>query len=372
MTIFSNNLQRMFRKKSSWIYLLVLPIIVNVFIVALSTQQATWVIGVQDDDGSAVAKAFTDTFGEDSMIIDIEDSETAVDALKESQVDLVITFDQGYGDKVAAGDAPTADVMDRGDNNQTDSLKARIDAFLSGINAIGEAVQGDTQKFDAGLSYYLDQKFTADYLSFDRSSADEAARSVNTLGYLAFGLLLMMGSVAALLLDDRVRGVFDRVRLTPLSSASYFLQYFLSMVVIAMAQFAAVLAIIPVMTGVTYGSTIQQVAGVSVSTLCFVLFAVALSVLIHRFAKSSTFAATLYSLITLPMLMLSGALWPRDIMPDVMQRIGDYMPSRWYLDAAEYALQEDYTRMVLPLGLLLGLTAIMLIGTFVIRTDKHR
>lgn len=373
MTIFTNNLRRMFRKKSSWVYLLVIPIAVNVFIVALSSQEAKWVIGIHDADKSSVTEAFADTFGEDASIVDVADEDERSAGLKDSAYDLVISFPEGYGEEVLQGRAPAAAVMDRGDNNQTDSLKSRINAYLSGVNALGEAAGGDKAKFDEGLAGYGNAKFVAEYVNFDRGSTEEASRSVTTLGFLAFGLLLMMGSVASMLLDDRIRGIYDRVRITPLRGSSYFLQYFVSMTAIGLVQVAAVMAVIPFMTGVTYGTTLAQAGGVVLTTFCFVIFCVSLSVLIHRFAKTTVFAATLYSLISLPMLMLSGALWPRDIMPEVMQRIGEYMPGRWYLDAAEHVLRQDaFATFMTPLALLLGLSVLLLTLTFSIRTEKYR
>lgn len=373
MTIFANNLRRMFRKKSSWIFLLVIPILLNIFIVLISSQEATWVIGVHDKDKDVVSAAFKESFDTDATIVDIGAGDSISEGLNDSDYDLAVSFPAGYSQDVIDGEAPVVEINERGDNNQSDSLKSSINSFLSGTNAIGEAVNGDETEFDEGLENYLEKKFQAEYLDFERGDVQEANRAITTLGYLAFGLVLMMGSAASLLLEDRVRGIYDRVRLTPLPASSYFLQYFLSMVTIALVQVAVVLSIIPMMTDITYGSNVMQIAGIVGSTFCFVVFCVALSVLINRYAKTIIFSTTLYSLITLPMLMLSGALWPRDIMPEAMQTIGNFMPVRWFLDAAEAVIrQDDVVTIATPLAGLLGLSAVLLLATFLFRTEKYR
>ncbi|MBX0301898.1 ABC transporter permease [Cryobacterium sp. 1639] len=373
MTIIANNLRRMFRKKSSWVYLLLIPVVVNVFIISLSVQEARWVIGVHSAETSEVTESFTDTFGADSTIVIVEDPSTQTASLEDSAYDLGISFPAGYTDSVIAGESPVVTVMDRGDNNQTDSLKQRVDTYLVGVNAIGVAAAGDEARFSDALTIYLEEKFAAEYLNFDLGSTEEATKSVTALGFLAFGLVLMMASAASMLLDDRIRGVYDRVRTTPLRSSSYFVQYFISMGLIAAVQVAVVLAVIPTLTPVSFGTTATQIGGVALSALCFTAFCTALSVLIFRFAKTAIFAATLYSVLTLPMLMLSGALWPRDVMPEAMQRIGDYLPARWFLAAAEEALQDNgFAGLAGPLGLLVGLSAVLIIATFTIRTEKYR
>ncbi|GIG70499.1 ABC transporter permease [Phytomonospora endophytica] len=372
MTILKNNLRRMLGKKSSWVYLLLIPIALNIGIVAISSQQATWVIGVHDEDGTALTAAFTDTFGRDSDIVPVADPGTWQDDLLAADYDMLVVFPAGHTAAVIAGDAPATEVHVRGDNNRTDSLQARVGAFLNGVNAVGTAADGDAARFDTGLREYLTQKYDAEYTNFADGSAEDVSRAVSTLGYLAFGLMMMMGSAAGLLLEDRKRGVFDRVRTTPLRQSSYFLQYFASMGVIAAVQLVAVLAIIPFATGITYGSTPGQVGGVIAATLCFAAFCVAKSMLVYRFAPSTIVAATVNSLIDLPMLMIGGALWPRDIMPDALQRVGDYLPTHWYLNAGELAVNgASVQTLATPLALLLGASAVLVLG-FTIRARRFR
>lgn len=157
MTIFANNLRRMFRKKSSWIFLLVIPILLNIFIVLISSQEATWVIGVHDKDKDVVSAAFKESFGTDATIVDIGAGDSISEGLNDSDYDLAVSFPAGYSQDVIDGEAPVVEINERGDNNQSDSLKSSINSFLSGTNAIGEAVNGDETEFDEGLENYLEK-----------------------------------------------------------------------------------------------------------------------------------------------------------------------------------------------------------------------
>ena len=45
-------------------------------------------------------------------------------------------------------------------------------------------------------------------------------------------------------------------------------------------------------------------------------------------------------LVNLPILMLGGCLWPRELMPEFVKRIGDFVPTTWFLKAAETVYME--------------------------------
>ncbi|MBT1673741.1 MULTISPECIES: ABC transporter permease [Curtobacterium] len=373
MTIFTNNLRRLLRKPSSWVYLILIPVVINVFVVGLSIQQAQWVIGVHDSDDTRVTQQFVDSFGADGKIVVIEDPATVTADLDDARYDIAIDFPAGYTQDVIDGNSPVLEVVDRGDNNQTDSLKVEFSSHFASVNALGVAADGDQDAFFEAFGDYVDEKFTADYLNFDGGSTEEASRTIVTLGYLSFGITLMMSSVGLLLLTDRLRGVFDRAQLTPLTKPSYFGQYFLSMLVIAVAQLALVMVVLPIMAPVSYGTTLAQTGGVVLAALSFTLFIVAKSFLIHRLAKNQLVAATVSSVIDLPMLMLGGALWPRDVVPELLQQIGQFSPVWWFLDAAEHALRgADAGAYAVPVLGLLGLAVLLIVITFSVRTERVR
>lgn len=373
MTVFLNNLQRMFHKPSSWVYLILIPIVLNLGIVSLSIQQAQWVVGVKDDDRSAITQEFKDTFAVYGKVIEVNDAATVDESLKNSDYDIYVEFPQGYTDDVVAGKQPQITVIDRGDNNQTDSLKVEMRSFLGSVNALGASSGGDKAKFEEAFKKYADGKFDASFVNFDGGSSEEAAMTVTTLGYLAFGIVLMMSSSASLLLEDRLRGVYDRATLTPLKRWSYFTQYLFSMLLIGLAQLAIVMTVIPMMTPIEYGNTHAQTLGIVAAAAAFTLFAVSKSLLIYRFSKNALTAAGISSIIDLPLLMLGGALWPRDIMPEALQTIGQYSPVWWYLDAAELSVRgEGWATVLQPIGLLVALSLILLVIVFAVRTERTK
>ena len=75
----------------------------------------------------------------------------------------------------------------------------------------------------------------------------------------------------------------------------------------------------------------------TVFPLCWLLFcpwlmlnlvAIALNLCIVSFTKNRYIASTVNILIVIPTCMLSGVFWDFEVMPDYLQRIGNFMPQR--------------------------------------------
>jgi ABC-2 type transport system permease protein len=68
--------------------------------------------------------------------------------------------------------------------------------------------------------------------------------------------------------------------------------------------------------------------------------------------------------------MLGGCMWPRDLMPEGLQRVGDFVPTTWFLKAAEEVLYENGLGAAWKeLALLGGLAAILITVSFLVETD---
>jgi ABC-2 type transport system permease protein len=70
----------------------------------------------------------------------------------------------------------------------------------------------------------------------------------------------------------------------------------------------------------------------------FALTAVALGIAISSFSKDLKQENALSYLITIPMSMLGGCFWPREIMPKILQHISNFTPVTWVLKASEKLL----------------------------------
>jgi ABC-2 type transport system permease protein len=70
--------------------------------------------------------------------------------------------------------------------------------------------------------------------------------------------------------------------------------------------------------------------GLLVLTLPFVLASLAIGVLVSAFARTSSQAVFLTTFFILPSMVLSGVMFPYQLMPDGVRYVGALLPLRWY------------------------------------------
>lgn len=80
-----------------------------------------------------------------------------------------------------------------------------------------------------------------------------------------------------------------------------------------------------------------------------------LGMIIASFAKSEATALVVANLIYFPMIFLTGATLPLEIMPDGMRNISDFLPLTHGIEALKWAWNDmDIDSLVTPLAVLLG------------------
>ena len=92
-----------------------------------------------------------------------------------------------------------------------------------------------------------------------------------------------------------------------------------------------VLAIAILGPGLAFGVWPQgSLLGLLVLTLPFVLASLAIGVFVSSVARTIAQAVFLTSFFILPSMVLSGAMFPYQLMPDGVRQVGAILPLRWY------------------------------------------
>ncbi len=82
-------------------------------------------------------------------------------------------------------------------------------------------------------------------------------------------------------------------------------------------------------------------------------------------------AGGVISMVNIPMLMVGGCFWPKEIMPEFMQTLSNFMPTAWFLNGAEKILDGKGILAAAPeIAYLMGLSALLLVIDFSIKPTK--
>jgi ABC-2 type transport system permease protein len=158
------------------------------------------------------------------------------------------------------------------------------------------------------------------------------------LGYIDFlvpGMLALtvmqlgLFSVSFGFVQLKRTGALRRLFATPTSPAYFLGAQVTSRLLIGLAQVLILLGV-----GLWFG--LQLIGSVAlllaVSVLGSVIF-LAMGFAVAGWAKNEDQAAPVANLISLPMTFLSGVFFPRDAMPDFLQRVTDFLPLTYLSDA---------------------------------------
>ncbi|MFO0958354.1 MAG: ABC transporter permease [Isosphaeraceae bacterium] len=183
----------------------------------------------------------------------------------------------------------------------------------------------------------------------------------HTFGGMAVQFTLFSAvETGALLLLERQRGVWKRLRAAPLSRRTLLAARVLSGTLIA----SAVIAIVFGFGALAYGIRIQGgpagILGFAAVTLAFALMASTFGLLVASVGKTPQAARGVAILVVLVLVMLGGGWFPSQFFPAWVRQITPIIPTRWAVDGFDAATIRATSplEMLGPAAALLGFAAV--------------
>lgn len=373
MSILGNIMKRIFGKRSNILFMLIIPIVLNIVMISSATHEVKYNIGIIDEDSSDYTKQLITALKEKNNIKMLKKSDDVKSMILNKKLDCAFVFDKGFTKQLISGENPSVKSYAMEDSNAASPITMYLESSIDAAKQISKAIRGKEDAFYDAIQDYNNSEYKADYKSFGSNSLAQADNAVTSLGYIAFGMVFLLAFSTALILEDKLSGVYDRITASPLSKASYFVQYMCASFTVAVIQVLVLINILPKLVNVTYGNTDSQQIQVIIICCFFAAVCVSIGIFISRFSKNELMANALTSLINLPMIMLGGCLWPREIMPSYVQKIGDFVPTTWFLSAGRKVLDgQGLMAAGREMIYMLTLTVILLSITFLIKSDKAK
>lgn len=364
MTIFFNNIKRIFRKKGNLIVMFVVPIGFICMIASFqSNQKAGITVGLVDNDKSKLTSIIKNELSKNNNI-EIISQDKIKDEIINKKIDTAVIIPKGFADKVmkASSDSKIEMYGIKGLSNDS-SVKYYINSFTNAAKNIGKAVNGDSSKFYAGIKEYQKGAFSSE-TKYTDGKKDEAAISSTLIGYLIMSVVYLSTGVTTLILQDKKYGVYKRIFGCGVKAKEYMFQCISSFVLVIFIQIAAVLAIMKYILKIYLG---PSVFNLFIVLAIFGICCVALGVAICSRSKTARQASVLAMFISTPIIMLGGCFWPREITPNIIQRIGDFVPTTWAMEASGKIISGN---SIMDIGKDIGIIAVFCIIFFLVAATK--
>lgn len=204
----------------------------------------------------------------------------------------------------------------------------------------------------------------------------EEAVEARDLGYIDFlmpgviGMAIMqlgLFSVAFSFVTMKREGVLRRLLATPLDPNSLLVAQVITRLMVVLIQTVILAAVAVFLFGAEFaGNFFAVMLAAAMGGAVFLAMGFAVS----GWARTEQQAAPLANIVSLPMMFLSGVFFSRDVLPDILQRITDFLPLTYLVEAIRGMTAEGDT-VLMQWPNFLGL-AVWLVVAFIIANRTFR
>lgn len=143
-----------------------------------------------------------------------------------------------------------------------------------------------------------------------------------------FIVMFLVTSIATL--RERRSGTLERLMTTPLGKADFILGYALAFGLMAVLEAVITVTFAVVVCGLDVAGSLWQMMLVAVVAA---VLGTALGLLASAFARTEFQAVQFMPVLVFPQVLLGGLFMPRDLMPDALRVVSDWLPLSYAIDA---------------------------------------
>lgn len=311
------------RDRWTTIILLVLPVMMlTLFGFAITTEVRNTKVAVYDPSRDGATRAVVESlmaspyFG---RIRYLERSEEIESAFRGGDVGLVVAFSEGFeASLLRAGDAQVLLVADGSDPNTATTLVNYAAMIIS------TRLRGDPAYAPASYKIVPQVK-----LLYNPTMKGAYNYVPGVMGLIIILICAMMTSVS--IAREKEKGTMEVLLVSPMKPILIILAKTVPYLALSLVDFATILLLSVFVMGVPVAGSLLALV---VLSIVYIFLSLALGLLVSSIAESQTTALLVSAMgLMMPVLILSGMMFPVENMPFFLSLISDIVPARWYIAA---------------------------------------
>jgi ABC-2 type transport system permease protein len=359
MITFTTTLKRIFKQSFNWGALLIFPVLCFILVsISAGNDEASnnfadmsMRFGIVDNDNTALSKTLANQLGLRYNIDEVEQENISA-VLIDQFVPWVLVIGEGF----------EADVLSRNTELTT------LESYSLTMSDVSELARITTESITRALMILgtNDEELLSAWAEAAQveitfaNVGDNWLIMVQWISMFGFISIFTAYFVIKTLLDDKLRGMPERVGVLPVSPRSYLLQGTLASFLATEITVVLILVVLQIALG-----AIPNVLLMFVLLSLMNLFSVSLVLTITSIAKSLAGVSVAMSMIATLSAMLGGLFWPLEIVPEVMQRVAWFTPGYWFGEGLRNIREPGFENFGVPMLFLFGFTLVtLLIGGF--------
>lgn len=179
------------------------------------------------------------------------------------------------------------------------------------------------------------------------------------MGMIFILICAIMTSVS--IVKEKENGTLNLLLVSPIRPSTIILGKLVPYLLLSCIILALMLLISYTVLGLPFSGNIISVVGVS---LLYIMLSLSIGLLISTIVKTQLTALIVSAVaFMLPVIMLSGMIFPIDNMPTILQGVSCIIPARWYISAMrKLIVQQLDLSFVISEVLILGITTIVILA----------
>ena len=313
-----------FRDRRTMLILLGMPVLqIILFGFAITTELNHSRVAVLDPSKDAVTTRITERIDENRYFSVVKELSSASDietVFRHDEADIVVAFTPDFDANLSTGEAGIQLVVDATDPN-TGNMMA---GYVQGI--VGQALQSGTQS----------SPIVQTHLLFNPQMKSAYNFVPGVMGLILMLICAMMTSIS--IVREKETGTMEVLLGSPIRPIFIILAKAVPYLVLSCVNLATILLLSVYVLHVPVEGSLW-----TLSFLSLLLIAVALSLglLISCVVQNQVAAMIVSGMgLMMPVMLLSGMIFPIESMPAVLQWISNIIPARWYIQAVKKVMIE--------------------------------
>ena len=313
-----------FRDRRTMLILLGMPVLqIILFGFAITTELNHSRVAVLDPSKDAVTTRITERIDENRYFSVVKELSSASDietVFRHDEADIVVAFTPDFDANLSTGEAGIQLVVDATDPN-TGNMMA---GYVQGI--VGQALQSGTQS----------SPIVQTHLLFNPQMKSAYNFVPGVMGLILMLICAMMTSIS--IVREKETGTMEVLLVSPIRPIFIILAKAVPYLVLSCVNLATILLLSVYVLHVPVEGSRW-----TLSFLSLLLIAVALSLglLISCVVQNQVAAMIVSGMgLMMPVMLLSGMIFPIESMPAVLQWISNIIPARWYIQAVKKVMIE--------------------------------
>lgn len=179
------------------------------------------------------------------------------------------------------------------------------------------------------------------------------------MGLIFILICAMMTSVS--IVREKETGTMEVLLVSPVRPIRIIFAKMIPYFLLSCLNLVSILLLARFVLGIPMSGSVPGLAGIS---LLYLVLALALGLFISTLSDSQVTAMLISGmLLMLPIIMLSGMVFPIENMPGILQGVSCIIPARWYIEAVRKLMIEGlpFTAVLREVAILAGMTAALIV-----------